>query len=385
MAITKDDAIKSKIRKGNSKSIKPGATKEKYEPKDYFQELTDKMIKKMEESKESNWEKPWLECNRLPRNLESGKVYRGVNAVALLAESYAEPRWATFAQLVEHCRKNEIEFKPQPMKGKGVAIFRGIQIEKDETGTKAEKDAKAIEALKTNKSEKKLSHHNPDEGNQQKKDFFFMLKYVGTAFNVSYVPSITPWVAHSPEFEPHAEVDLLVKAMDAKGLSITHGNQTQAYYSPSKHEIYMPHPHLFKTPESYYATLLHEMGHATSKELKRTMNTNKFSPEYAFEELVAELTSHFVGAELGVPYNAKQHENQAVYLEGWLSALKEDKTFIFKASAQAAKAAEYQLNVLQEYKMDMGLIPRVEKVQEEPKQEVAPVLTRKEPALAMAM
>lgn len=373
MAITKDDAIKSKIRKGNSK-IKAGATKEKYEPKDYFQELTDKMIKKMEESKESNWEKPWLECNRLPRNLESGKVYRGVNAVALLAEKYAEPRWATFAQLVEHCRKNEIEFKPQPMKGKGVAIFRGIQIEKEDKATKTEKD-----------ENKKLSHHNPDEGTQEKKDYFFMLKYVGTAFNVSYVPSIAPWVAHSPEFEPHAEIDLLVKAMEAKGLTITHGNQTQAYYSPSKHEIYMPHPHLFKSPESYYATLLHEKGHATSKELKRTMNTNKFSPEYAFEELVAEFSSHFVGAELGIPYDAKQHENQAVYLEGWLKAFKEDKTFLFKAAAQAAKAAEYQLTVLQEYKMDMGLIPRVEKVQEEPKQEIAPVLTKKEPALAMAM
>jgi antirestriction protein ArdC len=37
-------------------------------------------------------------------------------------------------------------------------------------------------------------------------------------------------------------------------------------------------------------------------------------------------------------------ENNAAYLAGWLKVLQEDSKFIFKAAAEAQKAADYILN-----------------------------------------
>jgi len=37
-------------------------------------------------------------------------------------------------------------------------------------------------------------------------------------------------------------------------------------------------------------------------------------------------------------------ENNAAYLAGWLKILREDSKFIFKAAAEAQKAADYFLN-----------------------------------------
>jgi antirestriction protein ArdC len=37
-------------------------------------------------------------------------------------------------------------------------------------------------------------------------------------------------------------------------------------------------------------------------------------------------------------------ENNAAYLAGWLKILREDSKFIFKAAAEAQKAADYILN-----------------------------------------
>ena len=72
--------------------------------------------------------------------------------------------------------------------------------------------------------------------------------------------------------------------------------------------------------------------------------TNKERDKYAFEELVAELGSAFLCAQLGVTQSPR--EDHALYIKSWLQALKDDKKYVFSAAAQAARAAEY-LNSLQ--------------------------------------
>lgn len=52
--------------------------KKEYEVKDHHQELTDKLIAKMEESKALNWEKPWFTCNELPPSSKVWKVMEDV-------------------------------------------------------------------------------------------------------------------------------------------------------------------------------------------------------------------------------------------------------------------------------------------------------------------
>lgn len=98
----------------------------------------------------------------------------------------------------------------------------------------------------------------------------------------------------------------------------------------------------------YWATLLHELVHASghAKRLNREGITSSLSrfgdPIYAFEELIAELGSAFLCAELGV-YGEVQHES---YFASWLKTLKEDKHAIFRASRQAREACEFYLTLL---------------------------------------
>ena len=60
------------------------------------------------------------------------------------------------------------------------------------------------------------------------------------------------------------------------------------------------------------------------------------------EELVAELTSAFLCAQLGIQ-DLREH---ASYLGDWVTLMKGDKTAIVTAASQAQKAADY-LNGLQ--------------------------------------
>ena len=84
-------------------------------------------------------------------------------------------------------------------------------------------------------------------------------------------------------------------------------------------------------------------GESRLDRMQNDLTTSKES--YAFEELIAELGSAFLCAQLGI----KQHgrNDHALYLKSWLQALRNDKKYIFKASSQAQKAIDY-LNKLTE-------------------------------------
>jgi len=67
------------------------------------------------------------------------------------------------------------------------------------------------------------------------------------------------------------------------------------------------------------------------------------SNPYSREELLAELAASFVCSTVQINFDSIP-ENSAAYLSGWLQVLKEDSKFIFKAAAEAQKAADYILN-----------------------------------------
>ena len=60
-------------------------------------------------------------------------------------------------------------------------------------------------------------------------------------------------------------------------------------------------------------------------------------------ELVAEIGSCFLCRELGVPAS-ENLENHIAYVGNWLQAMRSDPRFIFTASAQASKAADFILS-----------------------------------------
>jgi len=104
----------------------------------------------------------------------------------------------------------------------------------------------------------------------------------------------------------------------------------------------MPPFEFFKDAESYYATLSHECTHWTRhpSRLDRDLGRKKWGDEgYAMEELVAELGSAFLCADLGLTPEVR--EDHAAYIANWLTVLKGDKRAIFSAAAHAQRAAEF--------------------------------------------
>ena len=98
----------------------------------------------------------------------------------------------------------------------------------------------------------------------------------------------------------------------------------------------MPHKHRFNPVGSYYESLFHELAHWSESRLG-------WDASYAMNELVAEMSASFLSTELGVP-QGESFENHAAYIKGWLKAMKDDPSFIFKASTQASKVADYLMS-----------------------------------------
>ncbi|HEY4312806.1 MAG TPA: zincin-like metallopeptidase domain-containing protein [Pirellulales bacterium] len=120
----------------------------------------------------------------------------------------------------------------------------------------------------------------------------------------------------------------------------TGGNK--AFYACDADYVQMPPFETFRDAESHAATLAHELNHWTrhSSRLNREFGRKRFGDEgYAMEELVAELGSAFLCADLEITPEIR--EDHASYVANWLQVLKNDKRAIFTAASYASKAADY--------------------------------------------
>jgi antirestriction protein ArdC len=122
---------------------------------------------------------------------------------------------------------------------------------------------------------------------------------------------------------------------------IRHGGN-QAYYAIDGDYIQMPPFESFRDAESFYATLAHEATHWTRhpSRLEREFGRKRWGDEgYAAEELVAELGSAFLSADLGL--TPEPRADHASYISNWLKVLKNDKRAIFTAAAHAERACGF--------------------------------------------
>jgi len=127
----------------------------------------------------------------------------------------------------------------------------------------------------------------------------------------------------------------------ATGADIRHGG-TRAYYAEGADFVQMPPFETFRDAESYAATMAHELTHWTKhdKRLARDMGRVKWGDEgYAREELVAEMGSAFLCADLGI--TPETREDHAAYMASWLKVLRDDKRLIFSAASHAQRATDY--------------------------------------------
>lgn len=98
---------------------------------------------------------------------------------------------------------------------------------------------------------------------------------------------------------------------------------------------------LYRVPIDFYRTAFHELGHWTGhmSRLGRDQTGRFGDAFYAREELVAEMTSAFVCAELSIEPNVRHSD----YIGSWLEVLREDNRAIFRAASAASKAADFLL------------------------------------------
>ena len=144
--------------------------------------------------------------------------------------------------------------------------------------------------------------------------------------------------------EPKGREERLDTFFAEIGADLRHSG-AQAYYEPQRDRVTMPPAELFEAYDHYYATLAHELSHWTGhcSRLDRDLKNRFGSDAYAAEELIAELSSAILGAELGLPVTHLDHH--ASYIASWLKILKSDERAILTAAAKAEEAASLLLEL----------------------------------------
>lgn len=127
----------------------------------------------------------------------------------------------------------------------------------------------------------------------------------------------------------------------ATGAVICHGGNV-ACYNVNLDYVQMPIMEAFRDSESFYATFIHELTHWTRhpSRLDRDFGRKRFGDEgYAMEELVAELGSAFLSADLELTPEIR--DDHATYISSWIKVLKNGRRAIFAAATHAQRAADF--------------------------------------------
>jgi antirestriction protein ArdC len=284
------------------------------------QTITDSIIAAIENGAAKLWQMPWHQGAAIarPANVETGRRYSGINIVALWAASqnlgFSSGTWGTFRQW-----KNAGATVRKGAKASYVVFNKSIAVDDGE-----EADTEAS-----------------DDQNASRRCF------IAKATPVFNADQIDGWSESAPEIKTPAEIDERAEAIvAATNARIEYGGD-RACYIPTNDLIRMPQRTAFtgtetsSSTESYYSTLFHELTHwtAPAHRCDRDLSGRFGSNSYAVEELVAELGAAFLCAEIGI--SATPRADHADYIASWLKCLKADNRAVFKAAAQASRAAEF--------------------------------------------
>jgi antirestriction protein ArdC len=281
-----------------------------------YDEVTNQIIAQLEEGR-IPWVQPWGNTLHgasvgLPINAQSGNCYSGINILLLwgkvLEHDYTTQSWLTYKQ----------------------AQTRGGNVKKGEKSTTI-----VYADSFTPKGERKAAR----EENREPQRIPFLKRY--RVFNIDQCEGLKDDLyATAPDLPECEQLPVAENLINATEADFRIGGN-RAFYVPSLDYIQVPPQPLFHAQIDYYRTCFHELGHWTGAKhrLDRPIKNTKGSKLYAREELVAEMTSAFVCASLGIVPTVRH----ADYIGSWLAVLKEDNKAIFRAASQASKAADYLL------------------------------------------
>ena len=335
-----------------------------------LERFTELMIDKIQ-TLQGDWKKPWFTpgVTQPPQNL-SGRHYNGGNSLMLMMQAekmgYEIPVWATFDRIT------------------------GLNFVKDKNGNvfyARDKNNNKLPQVSVNKGEKSFPVFlttftvvNPETKEKIPYDDYRKLSREDQAkykvypklqvYNVFNIAAQTNLELTRPElFEKlksqaagqiqqqgdlrsHPAIDMMID----ENLFFCPINQVKgdkAYYSPANDHIVVPKREQFVDGEAFATNTLHECAHATGADsrLDRHLGGHPFgSPEYAREELVAELSAAVISSQYGLSKHIKS--DSAQYLKSWLGSLQQGPEFL--------------KTVLGDVRRSSGLITqRLESIQEE--------------------
>jgi antirestriction protein ArdC len=266
------------------------------------------------------WMRPWSAehlAGHVSRPLRAGgQPYRGINVLLLWmaaeAKGYAAPIWMTYRQAAE----------------------LGGQVRKGEK-------ASPVTYADTITRQEVSNDGNEEEREIRSGGRWFLKQY--SVFNVEQIDGLPAhfYGTAMPVLDPMERIARADAFFAATGMRWREGGSVAAY-NVAADLVRMPPFASFRDPQSFYATLAHEACHWTRhpSRLNRDFGRKRFGDEgYAMEELVAEMGSAFIAADLGL--SLEPREDHAAYLASWLRVLKDDKRALFVAAAHAQKAADF--------------------------------------------
>jgi antirestriction protein ArdC len=276
--------------------------------------VVERLISKIEDNETGTWIKPF--GNSFPANYVTKSTYSGLNIFNLwgIAEekNYSTNYWMTYNQIKALGGSVKKDEKASP-----VFFFKPIEFKETDESTNEERIKKVP-----------------------------MLKI----YNVFNVDQTTLEIA---ELNDNKEILDVQDFINKAGVTIKNSIDG-AYYNPSLDYIGIPNKNSFKSSELYYATLLHELSHATghterlNRDFSGRMNgTEDEIKSYAKEELIAETTRAFLQVHLNLNTTEMETQN-ASYLKSWLKPLKEDPKMLWKIFSEASKAYRYLLELTTE-------------------------------------
>lgn len=301
--------------------------------RDVRQEVTDRIIEALDEG-HAPWMKPWDEAQGAfhAHNPVSGTHYHGVNQLLLSADERndTDPRWCTYKQ----------------------AQQQGWQVRRGEHGTRI---------VRVVAVEREREVVNQQSGERETEVEQRPVLKVFTVFHASQIEGI-PELETTRDRPTPARLDRAEAMLEATGIAIRHDGGNRAFYAPQSDTIHLPPIEAFHSTEGYYATALHETGHATGhpdrldrETLREGVQAGFGSAQYAREELRAELASAMLGAELGLRQDQSHIDQHAAYIDSWRNVLANDKREIFRAAHDAERAADWVLEREREYSQDQTI------------------------------
>ncbi|QRD58300.1 DUF1738 domain-containing protein (plasmid) [Xanthomonas citri pv. citri] len=322
--------------------------------KDFRQRLTDALVQAIEENDGLPWQQGWDSMALRPFNPARGIKYKGGNVVNLLMEQIKrgsdDPRWMTLKQANEA----------------GYSVRKGSKAAYVEYWDWGQQPTRKPEVDEHGKPLEPDEEPAQEEAVRRRPRVFY-----AAVFNGQDIVGL-PELKREISWQPNELAEQLIEASGAqiKHVAVSrHGGaliENAAYYSHQYDKIVLPPRESFKSDGDYYATALHELahwtGHHTRLDRRAPDEKRPFgSPEYAREELRAEIASAYLTAMLGV--HGELH-NHSKYTGHWLEVLKGDKHEIFRAARDAEEIVDHlfelapELREAVEARMADNLLPK---------------------------